>query len=333
VISCATATWSTTRPSCADPWRPAVRHAGGVEAAYGWGWLVDLLEELELEPHLVHPSRCKAIAAARLKNDKVDAATLAQLLRADLLPEAWIAPQQVRGLRVLLRHRAALVRLSTSLKNRLHAVLADRGIGEDHISCGPGPGGPGWPGLSCQRPRGRSSRTAVGCWMPWPSRSGGWNGRSPPSPSPTHGSRRLRPRGVVPLCARGERSPYGGQRADLEQVEYRARERPLDILAVAEHGLAVDGQQVELLELSVGGASPLDALGFHRLLEDTAAWARPEGDVFASGRHLDHCPGQAQPVAVGDHAPVDDHLPEAPVHAWTPAPLSGALPTVDWHLR
>jgi transposase len=61
------------------------------EAAYGWGWLVELLEELELEPHLVHPSRCKAIAAARLKNDKVDAATLAQLLRADLLPEAWIA--------------------------------------------------------------------------------------------------------------------------------------------------------------------------------------------------------------------------------------------------
>ena len=29
------------------------------EAADGWGWLVDLLEELELEPHLVHPSRCK----------------------------------------------------------------------------------------------------------------------------------------------------------------------------------------------------------------------------------------------------------------------------------
>jgi hypothetical protein len=45
-------------------------------------------------PHLVHPSRCKAIASARLKNDKVDAATLAQLLRADLLPEAWIAPRR-----------------------------------------------------------------------------------------------------------------------------------------------------------------------------------------------------------------------------------------------
>jgi transposase len=109
------------------------------EAAYGWGWLVELLEELELEPHLVHPSRCKAIAAARLKNDKVDAATLAQLLRADLLPEAWIAPQATRDLRALLRHRASLVRLSTSLKNRVHAVLADRGIGEDQVLwTGPG---------------------------------------------------------------------------------------------------------------------------------------------------------------------------------------------------
>ena len=69
------------------------------EAAYGWGWLAVLLEELELEPHLVHPSRCKAIASARLKDDKVDARTLAHLLRAELLPEAWIAPQAVRDQR------------------------------------------------------------------------------------------------------------------------------------------------------------------------------------------------------------------------------------------
>jgi transposase len=109
------------------------------EAAYGWSWLVELLEELELEPHLVHPSRCKAIASARLKNDKVDAATLAQLLRADLLPEAWIAPQATRDLRALLGHRASLVRLSTLCKNRIHAVLADRGIREDqNLWTGPG---------------------------------------------------------------------------------------------------------------------------------------------------------------------------------------------------
>jgi transposase len=98
------------------------------EAAYGWGWLVDLLEELDLEPHLVHPSRCKAIASARLKDDRVDARTLAQLLRAELLPEAWIAPQPVRDQRALLRHRAWLGRIRTAAKCRVHAVLADRGI-------------------------------------------------------------------------------------------------------------------------------------------------------------------------------------------------------------
>ena len=40
------------------------------EAAFGWGWLVELLEDYGFDPHLVHPLRCKAIASARLKNDK-----------------------------------------------------------------------------------------------------------------------------------------------------------------------------------------------------------------------------------------------------------------------
>jgi len=40
------------------------------EAAFGWGWLVELLENYGFDPHLVHPLQCKAIASARLKNDK-----------------------------------------------------------------------------------------------------------------------------------------------------------------------------------------------------------------------------------------------------------------------
>ena len=40
------------------------------EAAFGWGWLAALLEDYGFEAHLVHPLRCKAIASARLKNDK-----------------------------------------------------------------------------------------------------------------------------------------------------------------------------------------------------------------------------------------------------------------------
>ena len=98
------------------------------EAAFGWGWLAELLEDYGFEAHLVHPLRCKAIASARLKNDMVDAAILAQLLRADLLPEAWIAPPPVRQVRALLRHRAGLVRLRTQQQNRIHAVVADFGF-------------------------------------------------------------------------------------------------------------------------------------------------------------------------------------------------------------
>jgi transposase len=112
------------------------------EAAFGWGWLIQLLEDYGFDPHLVHPLRCKAIASARLKNDKVDAAILAQLLRADLLPEAWIAPAKVRQLRALLRHRTGLVRLGTQLRNRIHAVAADHGY-DRSASYWTGPGR-GW---------------------------------------------------------------------------------------------------------------------------------------------------------------------------------------------
>jgi len=64
---------------------------------------------------------------------------LAQLLRADLLPEAWIAPPEVRRLRSLLRHRAQPVRLRTLLRNRIHAVLADYGH-DRQGGCWSGPG-------------------------------------------------------------------------------------------------------------------------------------------------------------------------------------------------
>jgi transposase len=44
------------------------------------------------------------------------------------LPEAYIAPPELRDLRDLLRHRATLVHLRTSIKNRVHALLARQGI-------------------------------------------------------------------------------------------------------------------------------------------------------------------------------------------------------------
>jgi transposase len=103
-----------------------------LEATYGWEWLAEVLEEAGYELHLAHPLRTKAIASARVKTDAVDARTLAQLLRADLLPEAYVAPRGLRDLRDLLRHRVALTQIRSALKNRVHAQLARHGIHNGH---------------------------------------------------------------------------------------------------------------------------------------------------------------------------------------------------------
>jgi transposase len=99
-----------------------------LEATYGWEWLADVLQDAGYELHLAHPLRTKAIASARVKTDAVDARTLAHLLRADLLPEAYIAPRELRELRDLLRHRVALTRMRSALKNRAGAILAKQGV-------------------------------------------------------------------------------------------------------------------------------------------------------------------------------------------------------------
>lgn len=77
---------------------------------------------------MVHPLRLKAIASARLKNDKVDSETLAHLSRADLLPEAWMADQSTQQVRELTRLRIELGRERTQAKNKLQAVLHREGF-------------------------------------------------------------------------------------------------------------------------------------------------------------------------------------------------------------
>jgi transposase len=44
------------------------------------------------------------------------------------LPEAYIAPRELRDLRDVLRHRVALTRMRSALKNRVSAILAKHGI-------------------------------------------------------------------------------------------------------------------------------------------------------------------------------------------------------------
>jgi Transposase len=191
--SSATATFPTIRPSWCRSWapsrpgprwlsRPPTAGAGWSSCSRSWSW----------NRTWSIPAAARRSPRPGCRNDKVDAATLAQLLRADLLPQAWIAPQATRDLRALLGHRASLVRMGTACKNRVHAILADRGI-PDHSSLWTGPGRAWLADLELPATHGRSSRTAVGCWTPWPPRSPAWNAGSPPWPSPIHGSRRSWP--------------------------------------------------------------------------------------------------------------------------------------------
>jgi hypothetical protein len=98
------------------------------DATYGWGWFADLLADAGITAHMANPLATKAISSARVKNDSVDAKTLAHLLRTNLLPEAWAAPPEVLDARRLARSRISLARISSRLKSQTHALLADEGI-------------------------------------------------------------------------------------------------------------------------------------------------------------------------------------------------------------
>jgi transposase len=71
-----------------------------------------------------NPSKTRAIAAAKVKTDKVDARILAQLLAADFLPPVWLPDDRTGALRRQVTRRAHLVWQRTRIKNQVHAILA-----------------------------------------------------------------------------------------------------------------------------------------------------------------------------------------------------------------
>lgn len=99
-----------------------------VEASGNWMFLYETIERYTPQVVLAHPLKTRAIAEARIKTDTIDATTLAELLRLDGIPKAYIPPRGVRDVRELLRYRAALVSLRMGLKNKVHAVLTKTGI-------------------------------------------------------------------------------------------------------------------------------------------------------------------------------------------------------------
>lgn len=94
-----------------------------IEATAGWYWLHDLLVEKGIHVIISNPVKTKAIASARIKNDKLDSHMLAQLLRAELIATVYIPSIQSRALREMLRYKEQLAQDIRRTKNRIHSLL------------------------------------------------------------------------------------------------------------------------------------------------------------------------------------------------------------------
>lgn len=99
-----------------------------IEPVSQWGWYGDELANKGVTVRLVDVYKTKLIAGTKLKNDKVDALALAELLRSDFLPTAYRAPEKTRDMREFMRHRAFLVRLRARIRGRVHQILWKHGI-------------------------------------------------------------------------------------------------------------------------------------------------------------------------------------------------------------
>jgi transposase len=100
------------------------QHKTTVESTMTWYWLNDLLFSINIPLVLAHAKYVKAIAYAKVKTDKVDSHTLAQLLRMNFIPAAYKISDDKRTLRDALRARLKIVQRHTSVTNSMQLLLA-----------------------------------------------------------------------------------------------------------------------------------------------------------------------------------------------------------------
>jgi transposase len=100
---------------------------GAMEATLFSAWIYDTLKPYAQQLFMGHPARMKAISAGKKKSDRIDARTIADLLRCDLLPKCYVLPPEVRDLRRLLRYRNLIVQQSVRMQNKMAGLLMESG--------------------------------------------------------------------------------------------------------------------------------------------------------------------------------------------------------------
>jgi transposase len=99
-----------------------------VEATGNTRWFVGQIKEKVERVVVVNPNQFEVIRKSVKKTDRHDARALAQFLSKDLLPEARLKEEEATQINSLAETRDKLVKLRTSLVNKLHALHRSRGV-------------------------------------------------------------------------------------------------------------------------------------------------------------------------------------------------------------
>lgn len=104
------------------------RHQVVLEPLENSFWFIRQLRPYAGSVQLANSGKVRLIAESRLKNDRIDARILADLLRVGYLPTVYIPDDQVLQWRALVSHRIRLVRDRTRLKNRVLGQINREGF-------------------------------------------------------------------------------------------------------------------------------------------------------------------------------------------------------------
>jgi len=99
-----------------------------MEATIFTGWIYDHLLPHAEKVKVAHPLMLRAIAAAKKKNDRIDAGKIADCLRCDFLPECHMASTEIRDRRRTLRYRSLVIKQMVQMKNRVSGLLMETGV-------------------------------------------------------------------------------------------------------------------------------------------------------------------------------------------------------------
>lgn len=106
----------------------------GVESTGNTRYFKNRMEETGAEVIAINTLKFKVVNESVKKTDKHDAATIAEFLEKDMLPESWLCSQASEELRRLLNARTTLVRSRVVIKNQIHAMLVSLGMEDKKAS-------------------------------------------------------------------------------------------------------------------------------------------------------------------------------------------------------